>query len=315
MTNPPNSSTISGIIQAYKDLKSYFEGYQPDKRSVTYDYRNKTAEMMLKITVPDNLGRKFRAGEHGKVQIPLENGFRFVDMFSPGDFETMNASWSKTDSQWVMDPTELPSGENFLVRLEKSSIEDDIFDKIIDFSMPNDPMTEDGDDIYYIQSAITEPSLFEDVYEEFRIENVDIEVKVAVQGCFSTAIPDRIPRSIRRSQKLLQASNKNDYRELRRIHGLRKGTRDAMEISEMEAVHMIKNLTSSDHFSDYIDVTPPYEREEITQTPQHEGFLPENVNVDVSTNLDLNNRAAKGKLKFFKNEYTEYIKEKTEDIA
>lgn len=315
MTTPETSATVSSIIEAYENLKGYFDGYHPDKRSVTYDYRNRTAEMMLKITVPNNFGRRIRAGKRGKVQIPLAEGFRFIDMFSPGDFETVNTAWTKTDTHWIMDPTDLPAGDNYLVRLEKTGIGDDIFNKIVEFSMPNDPMSEGGSDVYYIQSAITEPALFEDVYEEFRVENVNIEVKVAVQGCFSTAIPERIPRSIRRSQRLLQASNQNDLRELEHIHRLRKGTRDAMEISEWEAVKMIKNLTAPDQFSEFIDVTSPYTRENIIQNSQNEGFLPENVNVDVSTNLDLENRAAKGKLKFFKEDYTEFIEDKTQDLG
>lgn len=315
MTEPQASDTVNSIIQAYECLKGYFDGYQPDKRSVTYDYRNGTAEMMLKITVPNNLGRKIRVRKRGKVQIPLEEGFRFVDMFSQGSFETVRAPWSKTDTHWVMDPSSLPAGENYLVRLEKTGVGDDIFNRIVDFSMPNDPMSEGGSDIYYIQSAITEPALFEDVYEEFRVENVDVEVKVAVRGCFSTAIPERVPRSIRRSQRLLRASNQNDVRELRKVHRLRKGTRDAMKISEMEAVNIIKGLTAPDKFSEFIDVTAPYKREDIVQNSQQEGFLPENVNVDVSTNLDLDNRAAKGKLKFFKQDYTEYIEDKTQNLG
>jgi len=201
-----------------------------------------------------------------------------------------------------------------LVRLEKTGIDDDIFGKIVDYSIPEDPMDENGNDVYYLQSNITEPKLFKDVYDEFRVDNVDVAVKVAVEGCFSTAIPDRVTKSIRRTQRLIRASNQNDYRELRQVHRLRKGTKDSMEVSEFEAAQIIRNLASAEKFQDYVNVTSPYRREAIDRSNE-QGFIPDNVTVDVTTDLNLDQPAAKGKLQFQKEEYTEFIEEETEDLA
>lgn len=304
-------ASLQGILEALDRVRNYFNGYQPDARSVTFDYRNRTSEMTLKITVPDNLGRKARARKRGRVQIPVAEDYVFWDMFSSEDFSTVRAPWKKTDTHWVLDPTELPSGENYLVRLDKRNIAAEEFDRLIDLNVPDDPVSNSGVDQYWVQSAIKDPNLLAETYEELKVDNVDLDIRVGVQRCFSNALPDELMESFKRWGEVRRADNRN---EVLVAHRRFREAQKRMKMSEGELATFIRSLASADSFRDFISVDSPYRREEIEPTSFEHAIFPEQILVSISTNLSLEQKAAKGSLEFKKEDYEQHIRSETEDL-
>jgi hypothetical protein len=165
MSEPSASATagVSGVIEALDRLKGYLSGYKPDTRSVTYDYRSGTSDMTLKITVPDNRGRKV-----GKIKIPRKEGYEIREMFSSGDFRPVGAKWEQNSDYWILNPEKLPTGENFMLRLNNENVNQDVFEEIIDLNVPEDPMSKSGVDQYWVQSSIRDPKTLQDIYEDFK---------------------------------------------------------------------------------------------------------------------------------------------------
>lgn len=314
MSDPSVSgnATLSGIVEALDRVKGYFSGYEPDARSVTYDYRNQTSEMTLKITVPDNLGRHARGRKAGKVKIPRARGYEFREMFSSEDFETVRAPWTRTESHWILDPTNLPSGENYMVRLDKRDIDADEFARIIDLNVPDDPVSKGGIDQYWVQSAIKDPSQLETTYEELKVNNVDLDIRVGVQRCFSNAIPEDVLDGFKRWSEVRNADNRN---EVLVAHRRFREARKRMKMSEGELANYLRSLASAEQFEDFISIESPYRRQGIQPTTYEHAIFPEQIEVSISTNLSLEQKAAKGTLEFHKADYEEHIRDETEDLV
>lgn len=306
------NATLSGIVDALDRVKDYFSGYKPDARSVTYDYRNQTSEMTLKITVPDNLGRHARGRSAGKVQIPRARGYEFREMFSSEDFAPVRAPWTKTESYWVLDPTNLPPGENYMIRLDKRDIDAEEFTRIIDLNVPDDPVTKNGVDQYWVQSAIKDPRQLEATYEELKVDNVDLDIRVGVQRCFSNAIPDDVLEGFKRWTEVRNAENRN---EVVVAHRRFRKARKRMKMSEGELANYIRSLASAEQFEEFISIDSPYRRQEIEPTAYEHAIFPEQIRVSISTNLSLEQKAAKGTLEFHKEDYEEHIRDETEDLV
>jgi hypothetical protein len=306
----PNLGANAGagaIIDAIDRLKGYFSDYEPDMKSVTYDYRTGTSEMRLKITIPDD-----RARRYGDVKIPIKEGYRIQETIS-SDFNTVDALWQQQNGYWVLDPTDLPNDDQYRVTLE-GEVGSDVFNRLITLEASDDPIQEGGVDQYWIEALIKDPKTLSEIYEELRVNNVNLTVNVGVQRCFSTAIPDDVIRVFKRTMNLIDASNTGDFYDVKLAHKLREGTRDKVSVSEGEAANLIRSLASTENMEDYISIEQPYRREDITTETFKHNVLPETVAVDISTNLSLEQKAANGWLEFQKDDYTEHIREETEDL-
>ena len=311
MTEPSASATagVSGVIEAIDRLKGYLSGYKPDTRSVTYDYRSGTSEMTVKITVPDNRGRKV-----GKVKIPREEGYEIREMFSSGDFTPVGAKWDQNSDYWILDPANLPAGENFMLRLNNENVNEDVFEEIIDLNVPEDPMSKSGVDQYWVQSSIRDPKTLQDIYQDFKINNVDLNIRVGVQPCFSTGIPDDVTERIERTRELIEASNEGDRNAVSTAHIRRREARKQGSVTEQEIASLIRSLANPSKFGEFISIESPYRQENIESNTLSNEIFPEEISVEIATNLDLEQQAAKGTLKFEKENYTEHIEEETADL-
>lgn len=298
----------ASIIDVIDRARNYFGDYEPDMKSVNYNYRDKTSEMTMKITVP-----RGRSRNHGKVRIPKKEGYRIKEMFTP-EFNEVNSVWDQKDDSWILNPANLPSEKHYLVRLE-GKVDPDQFDQLIDLNVPDDPVTENGVDKYWVQSALKDPGVLANVYEELTVENVDLSVEVGVQRCFTTAIPSRIRKSFERTDDLIEASNKGDRNELITSSRRRQEARKRMSMTESELAQYLSSLATSEKLSEYIAVEQPFKRRDIDTPVTGQMIFPEQITVDVSTNLGLDKQAAEGELSFKKEKYTEYLEDEAEDLV
>ncbi|NLV05292.1 hypothetical protein GOC83_03985 [Haloarcula rubripromontorii] len=298
------SASIVDVIDRARD---YFGDYEPDMKAVTYDYRDRTSEMTIKITVPKGLSRR-----RGTVRIPVKEGYRIKEMYTSA-FQEVNSVWTREEDEWVLNPENLPSEKDYLIRLE-GQVDAEKFDKIVDLNVPEDPVTEGGVDKYWIQSALRDPSALSEIYQELRVDNIDMNIEVGVQRCFSTAIPKRIRKSFERTDELIEASNEGDRNKIITSSRRRQEARKEMSMSEGELAKYLRSLATSERLGEYISIESPFKRRQIETSSMNHMVFPEQVNVDVTTSLNLETQAAEGELSFEKNDYTDFLEKECEDL-
>lgn len=259
--------------------------------------------------MPDNRGRKV-----GKVKIPREEGYEIREMFSSGDFRPVGAKWEQNSDYWILDPEKLPTGENFMLRSNNENVNQDVFEEIIDLNVPEDPMSKSGVDQYWVQSSIRDPKTLQDIYEDFKINNADLNIRVDVQPCFSTGIPDDVTDRIERTRELIEASNEGDQNALSTAHVRRREARKQGSVTEQEIANLIRSLARPSKFGEFLSIESPYRQENIDSKTFGNEVFPEEISVEIATNLDFEQQTAKGTLKFQKEDYTEHIQEETEGL-
>jgi len=295
------------IFEFVDRSREFLSGYDPDMQSLKYDYGTKTSEIKVKINVPNNSAR-----HAGDIRIPA-GGYRIKETITPRFQEVKDATWSKENDEWVLDPEDLPNYDTFLITLE-GEVTNSVLDRVVDVDTVEDPMKQEGIHQYWIQARIEDPATFQDIWKDLRIDGVDMTVNVGVQQCFSTAIPDRVVRLFRRTSKTLREMNKGDFRSARREYQLRSGTEEALSMSEGEAAALLRSLASAEKIRDYISVDRPYRRREINSETYEQSILPEEVEVGVETDLTLQQPAAKGYLEFSHDDYTEYLEGEADEL-
>jgi len=295
------------IFEFVDRSREFLSGYNPDMKSLKYDYSTKTSEIKLSIDVPDSSARHV-----GEIRIPAK-GYRIKETVTPRFREVSDIAWTKEDDEWVLDPVDLPNHNMFLITLE-GAVEDSVLDRVVDVDTVEDPVKQQGVHQYWVQARIEDPATFKDIWRDLRIDGVDLTVNVGVQQCFSTAIPDRVVRLFRRTSETLRAMNEEDFRSAYKEYRLREGTEEALSMSEGEAAAMLRSLASAEKIRDYIRVEQPYRRRTINSDTYEQSILPEEVEVDVETDLTFEQPAAKGYLRFDHKDYTEFLEGEADDL-
>lgn len=300
-------SVSANIFEFVDRTEEFLSGYNPDMKSLKYNYRTKVSQVKFSIEVPKGHSRR-----SGKIRIPA-TGYSVKETVTPTFHEVKNAAWEKVGDQWVLDPTDLPNYELFLVTLE-GQVDDKVLNRVVEIDTVEDPMKEKGTYQYWIQSRIEDPGTFKDIWEDLRIDGIDLSVNVGVQQCFSTAIPDRVVRLFRRTSKTLQAINEEDFHTAWEEYRKRSGTEQALSVSAGEASAMLRKLASAERLRDYIGVERPFRRRNINSDTYEQSILPEEIEVNVETELTYNQPAAKGYLKFEHDKYKEFLEKEAESL-
>lgn len=307
MSGVPENTGISGIIEGLDRLRGYFNDYNPNTKSVKYNYKNESSEMTIKVTIPDSLRRNLNS-----VTIPVSEGYEVKEMYS-GDLNPVHQKWERSGGCWVLDPSNLPPNEEYIVKMVKHNVEPDKFDKIIDIQSSKDSVADSGIEQHWVNARIVDMEHFEQIYRGFEVNNIQLSVNVGVHKCFSTAIPNQVTDMFERTRELLQASSRGERGNVTVAHRRRHQAQQDLNMSEREAAEIIRSLAKAENVGNFLTIDEPFKRQNIEPTT-HENALPAEVGVDVSTDLSLEREAAAGNLEFNKEGYTEYLEEETEDI-
>lgn len=299
------NASAHGLYQIAKDLKDYFGGYSPDMKKISYNYSDRSGTMKFKITVPNN-----RSRTTGKVKIPLREGYQVQEILA-GGFEPVRVPVKSSDDSLIINPSDLPSEQEYMITMKKNEISDGKLRDIVGVEPSTEPKTKDGIEEYWLDAFIKDPAMVSEMYDVFEVRNIDFDIQVGVQRCFSQSIPQDLVRGFERTRDLIRASNEDDVREVQKVHKLRKGTQEYSDIDESTIAQFIESLASAESLKDFISVDDPYQRKEIA-ADSYELIFPERIQVGVATSLDLDQQAADGTLRFHKNDYTKYIEDETE---
>jgi len=306
MTDPSSVASLS-IVEGIDRILEYFRKYDPDTKSIKYNYRDKSSEMTIKITISDSVRRNLK-----NVYIPIDEGYTVDEMYS-SDLEPVREPWYRKGDCWVLNPAKLPSNDEYIIKFTQKKIEEEKFDKIIELKSSKDSVEDEGIEQHWINARILDKETFEEIYKGFQINNIELSINVGVHKCFSTAIPEELTDMFKRTRELLGASSRGERGNVTVAHKRRHKAQQKINMSESEAAEIIRSLAMAENVGQFITIENPFSRESIEPTA-HNNALPSEVGVDVSTDLSLQNEAAAGNLKFMKEDYTDYLRDETEDI-
>lgn len=302
------SASAEGLYKIAKDLKDYFSSYSPDMKKMSYNYSDRSGTMKFKITVPNNHSRL-----SGKVKIPRREGYQVQEILA-GGFDPIKIPIQTTEDTLIIDPSDLPSEQEYMVKMKKSHISDEKLRDVVGVEPSTEPKSKKGIEEYWLDAYIKDPAMVSEMYDVFEVRNIDFDIQVGVQRCFSQSIPQDLVKGFERTRDLIKASNEDDIYEVKKIHKLRKGSQDYNDIDKNAIAQFIESLASAESLRDFISVEGPYQRKDIA-TQSYELVFPERIQVGVATKLDLDQQAADGTLKFHKEDYTEYIEDETEEFV
>lgn len=303
----PQTSLSADLVDVVRRAYEFFEDFEPQTRSVRYNYREATSEMTFLIRVPDSRKRKF-----GKVKIPISGGYRLKDMFSLPDYKPVKASSKSNKGYITFNPKELPSQNEFIVTL-RGDVEPETLNEIVHLKSPEDPTRTEKEDSYWVHSAIKRPGVMKEVYDDMQVDNVDISMNVGVQRYFSNGIPEDVLDIFDRTKDLLEASNKDDRNRIVTASKRRYEARQNLSTSPSEAAEIIRSLATAENLQDYIQIDDPFRERNINPGTPKQNIFPETVSVDVTTDLDLDRQAADGDITLQKKDFQEFVEGKIDD--
>ncbi|GCF14614.1 hypothetical protein Harman_25490 [Haloarcula mannanilytica] len=305
--NDFSGNVTANLVDVVRNAYNYIDDFRPQTKSIRYNYRESTSEMTFLIEVPDSRKRLF-----GDVKIPISEGYRVKEMFALPDYTPVRAVYDVKDGYITFNPSELPSQDEYILTLN-GDVEPETLKEIVHLKAPEDPKRKEEEDAYWVHSAIKKPGLMKDIYDDMKVDNVDISMQVGVQRCFSNAIPDDVLEVFDRTRELLDASNEDDRNQVISASRRRYQARRDINTSPAEAAEIIRSLATADNIQDYITVDDPFRERNINPGQPEQNIFPENISVDVTTDLSLDQQAVDGNITFRKKSFQNFVEEKTDN--
>jgi hypothetical protein len=303
-----DSKQVQEALEWIRKVSEYVKSYKPETKSMSINYRTQDAEIEILLHIPDNIRRKIR-----KVEIPAYQNFEISEMRDES-FNRIGSLWWFEDGKWKLDPSKLPSSEKYLLTL-KGRIPADALTRIV-FVQPaaNRDRTEEMDR-YWLASMIRNVEILEKLYDALNIDDVVAGVKIGIERCFSTSIPQELNKRLRVIRRWIHAGHGRDREEVMRTWRQLRSLRRTSKISVDEIIEAIYRLTSPEVFSRFLGVDEPYILGEIRREERFKGTFPERMYTEARTYLTLKRPAATGYLSFRKKDYTETIKKEFEKLS
>lgn len=301
MSNELSSAkTVLDIVEQLNKLYKALGPFRPETKGLRINYRERTSDLSLRLSVPDTVKRRLR-----NVEIPAYTGYTIHEIFDES-LNRVDYAADYKDGKWVLHADRLPASEKFLA-IMKGRIHKDALDHIVKVHAPEDPKKEEKLDKYWVHCTIKDRQILKQIWKELAIEQVNLGVRVGVQRYFTTAIPRQITMMLRTRRRLLDAIERGQ-RERSRLESQYRYWKRIAGISTSDIYDLIRKLLTGEAFSSYISVDNPYEISSIE--PVVPTFLiPERVGVSVQTDLSYQRPAANGCLSFQKQDFSSTVSE------
>jgi hypothetical protein len=303
----PKISEILTAIDWINKAIEYLKPYKPLKKRMKINYNNRTSEIALLLNIPNRLKLKFTT-----TRIPAYQNFHIKEMMAE-DFSSLNINdyWKRQhDGSWVLNSKGLPNCENFLIKLEGKMPTQTISQLVfVDESMNRDQSKDS--DRYWLKCMIRDVELVEQIWDNLEIDDVNVGIKVGINKCFSSAIPSAYVRKIKATQRFIKAGHKRDREELFKAWFELHRSQDSRSTTD-DLIELINRLTSGELFENYVFVEEPFDIGSIDRDTDA-GILPNFMNVQARTDLNLKQDIADGFLIFNKKQYINDIKQNLGD--
>ena len=302
------SVSITGdkIFEWFEKIKSYFDDYKPEPKSMTINYSTKTCSIEMLLTVDDGYRKK-----HRNIKIPAYSQFTITKM-QDITFTRIEKLWKLIGDEWVLNAKELPSGNTFFIEITGVINANDV-NNLIHIKPSVNPDTDEHVDRYWLDASLNNPKMLEDIWNELQIDEINVGVKINVNKMFAMRIPALLKEKSDAIQEYIDAGLQGDRNE---IHRTKSAMRKQFRLSgytQNDFLNMISNLTTRETLLNYLTIENNYRIGDLKQ-PNYRGWVPQNIHVEAVTKLTLKNYQSIGYLTLKKKQYLEKIDENIDEI-
>ncbi|MDG3547997.1 hypothetical protein [Methanobacterium formicicum] len=295
---------VTGWIPKAMD---YLEPYKPDIKNVNINYLNKNTELGLVIHVPTGKKRRIR-----DIELPSSQ-FCKIDNMMDGYFNQINLDEVvRTDGQKVyIKASRLPSSETYFIKL-KGILPQKTLDDIVFVQPAQNKDRKDGDERYWLNSMIRNAESLENLWEALNVDNVTAGVDIGIERYLSTNLPPELKKGLEAMNSWAKATYSSHWGDVSKAWLNMRSVRNS-KLTVEELVEMFKTLTTTEFFSEFIEIDTPYNLGEVKNKEPYQ-TLPQNMYAEAHTRLTLKKPTAEGYLTFKKDDYVESVKSKYNEI-
>lgn len=285
-------------VRDIEEIKKKLAPYKPEIKNYTIDYVNRISEIKLLLTIPDSIKRQFR-----KAEIPCYYGYQVSEMYD-GSFNRLDSLWQTANDKHILETKNLPKSEKFFVILQ-GGIRTDALKRLVAVNAPRDPSKEGDVDKYWLHSAIKDLSIIENMWDSLDVENVNINIRVRLQRCFAAAMPEKVKEKLEKRQELIDAVDSKNRNRLAIARARYQRVKTTAQLPR-NLITLVMKMVSGEFFDEFVHVDKPFTKGSIDPVGMT-SLIPENIGVNVLTELNFKNPVAKGNLVFEREEYRQVI--------
>jgi hypothetical protein len=297
----------------YDRIKGFFAPFKPEIKDVSLNHKTRSCEMIMKVSVPNGVRRKF-----AKIEVPAYEGFRVKKMID----ETLSPipqAFHLEGGNWKFNTRTLPSSENFLITLVGALDPQAVNELIRVQPAKNRDQTEELDR-YWLDSMIRDVQALEDLWKYLLVDEVNVAVNVSIEKCFAATLPFDLQERMAATANYLEAGKTLDRQKQQAAWFRYHRAASKVDLRAEAFLNVAKEFVRTEDFYEFVSVDnlkgPPYAIGEIqVPPPESPSYFPNQVLVDAVTSLDSKNYQSTGYLNFKKKQYTENVRNLLKDIG
>lgn len=161
----------------------------------------------------------------------------------------------------------------------------------------------DEDNEYWMHAELKHPKILKSKYGKLELQDIDFNVDVGLSRDINTVVPDQFKKELNIGIELLKETNPHNIQQLgyKRIQAMRSRGKNK---SAVECLNDIQDLFASQTFCKYIDVEKDFYYSDCLRGHNYRESVPWNLTwpktmkVVSRTDLNLNNFASEGIVKY-----------------
>ncbi len=203
----------------------------------------------------------------------------------------------------------VPDGTDYiLLQFQYKTPGADFMSNLVESSVSAEPEEHNDRDEYWMHAGLKFPQILVKAYSHLRLENIELNVDVAVENELKTAVPAFVIKSLRSIRKLLGHTDRNLSHQAM-INYLRSKRQIGMDIYSLMA--QINNVFLPTRFKSFVEVTSPFKYHDSKQGSDFYDYpgqiLPKVMAVTSRTDLSLQNPARDGKVIYKKTDLSKEL--------
>lgn len=309
---------MSKISEAVKVTKSIVDLLQEISKVLDKIYFFKKEGQSIYIKIPEKICqydvaiRVQKSGVFSKnINFPLPRVDCIKGTCMPSLYQLEN-SILRTPDGFVLSGESIPKETDLILLQFQYNIPSSKFiSNLVETRVAIEPEEFNDKDEYWMHAQLKFPKILQKIYSELEIQDIDLNVNVAVDNEIKTAIPKEVTKDLQIIREMLSQTERGKAHRLLLRH-LQMKRRIGVDIYEL--IMQAQALFMPFNFRNYIEVTSPFKYFNSKQNIEFYDFpgqlVPKIMEVVSKADLTLETPAINGKVIYRKKE----LFEKLDDI-
>ena len=281
--------------------------FKPEIKNVNINYLDRNVELGLAIEISGKVRRKTRYLElplfqHCKITSMMDNYFN--------DIKVSDVTQT-ANNKIKINTSMLPASEQFYIRIN-GELPQTTLDNIVFIQPAGNQDKKDGNEMYWLSSMIRNVESLENLWESLEVDNVKAGVNIGIEKHLSTNLPPDLQKGLEAMRQYSKSIHSKHWADSRdawlKVKSLKNSKITVNNLNEVLEKH-----TSTDFFSQFVDIDLPYNLGEI-KNKEPTKAIPQNMYAEGLTKLTLKKPIAEGYMTFKKEKYVDSIKDNYNEL-